>query len=254
MSSTRLESARTEIEIMKICQHPNIIRFIDSYENADFIYIFMEYCEGGTFFKFLQKRNFILKEEMAVNIIHKICMAIYYFHSYGITHRDLKPENILMTSKEDDAELKILDFGLGKIIGPNEKCSEPYGTIIYCAPEIILDLPYTKNVDSWSLGIITYIVLFGRLPFWDKDKNKLSSKITKTTPIYKVLDNNYKISDEAKNFIQSLLIKDQYKRMSIKQALEHKWFQKYNKDFVKYRLLNKNKKNIFELYTSLNLK
>ena len=254
MSSTRLESARTEIEIMKICQHPNIIRFIDSYENADFIYIFMEYCEGGTFFKFLQKRNFILKEEMAVNIIHKICMAIYYFHSYGITHRDLKPENILMTSKEDDAELKILDFGLGKIIGPNEKCSEPYGTIIYCAPEIILDLPYTKNVDSWSLGIITYIVLFGRLPFWDKDKNKLSSKITKTTPIYKVLDNNYKISDEAKNFIQSLLIKDQYKRMSIKQALEHKWFQKYNKDFVKYRLLNRNKKNIFELYTSLNLK
>ena len=252
MNSTRLDSARTEIEIMKICQHPNIIHFIDSYENANNIYIFMEYCEGGNFFNYLKKRNFILKEEIAVNIIHKICMAIYYFHSYGITHRDLKPENILMTSEEEDADLKILDFGLGKIIGPNEKCSEPYGTIIYCAPEIILDYPYTKNVDSWSLGVITYIILYGRLPFWDKDRAKMSLKVTKSTPIYKV--NDVKISDEAKNFIQNLLIKDQYKRMSIKQALEHKWFQKYNKDFIRYRVLNKNKKNIFELYTSLNLK
>jgi calcium/calmodulin-dependent protein kinase I len=250
MNSSRLESARTEIEIMKICQHPNIIHFIDSYENEDFIYIFMEYCEGGTFFDFLKKRNFILKEELAVSIVHKMCMAVYYFHSYGITHRDLKPENILMTSKKDDADIRILDFGLGKIIGPNEKCSEPYGTIIYCAPEIILDYPYTKNVDSWSLGIITYIILYGRLPFWDKDRSKLSSKITKANPVYKPYGNIH-ISEEAKNFIQNLLIKDQYKRMSIKQALEHKWFQKYNKDFVKFRCLNKDKKNIFELYTSL---
>ena len=252
MSSTRLESARTEIEIMKICQHPNIIHYIDSYENADFIYIFMEYCEGGTFFNFLKKRDFILKEDLAVNIVHKICMAVYYFHSFGITHRDLKPENILMTSEDDDADIKILDFGLGKIIGPNEKCSEPYGTIIYCAPEIILDYPYTKNVDSWSIGVITYIILYGRLPFWDKDRSKLSFQITKMNPIYKNFGNMH-ISDEAKNFIQNLLIKDQYKRMSIKQALEHKWFQKYNKEFVKYRWLNKEKKNIFELYTSLNL-
>ena len=252
MSSTRLESSRTEIEIMKICKHPNIIHFIDSYEDADFIYIFMEYCEGGTFFNFLKKRNFILKEELAVSLVHKMFMAVYYFHSYGITHRDLKPENILMTSEDDNADLKILDFGLGKIIGPNEKCSEPYGTIIYCAPEIILDYPYTKNVDSWSLGVITYIILYGRLPFWDKDRSKLSYKVTKCTPSYKCAPNTH-ISDEAKNFIQNLLIKDQYKRMSIKQALEHKWFQKYNKDFIKFRVLNKDKKNIFELYTSLNL-
>ena len=250
MSSIRLESARTEIEIMKICQHPNIIHYIDSYEDSDKIYIFMEYCEGGNFFNFLKKRDFILKEDLAVNIIHKLCMAVYYFHSFGITHRDLKPENILMTSEEDDADIRILDFGLGKIIGPNEKCSEPYGTIIYCAPEIILDYPYTKNVDSWSLGVITYIILYGRLPFWDKDRSKLSMQITRINPIYKI--GSVHISDEAKNFIQSLLIKDQYKRMSIKKALEHKWFQKYNKSYIKYRSSYK-KKDIFKLYTSLNL-
>ena len=250
MNTIRLESARTEIEIMKICQHPNIIHFIDSYETADFIYIFMEYCKGGTFYKFLKNRNFILKEELAVNLAHKICMAVYYFHSFGITHRDLKPENILMTSEDEDADIKILDFGLSKIIGPNEKCSEPYGTIIYCAPEIILDHPYTKNVDSWSIGVITYIMLYGNLPFFDKNRQKLTKYITKGIPSYKGVN---KVSEEAKNFVQRLLVKDQYKRMNIKEALEHKWFRKFNKDFVNYRIKNKDKKNIFELYTSFNL-
>ncbi len=210
----------------------------------------MEYCKGGTFYKFLKNRNFILKEELAVNLAHKICMAVYYFHSFGITHRDLKPENILMTSEEEDADIKILDFGLSKIIGPNEKCSEPYGTIIYCAPEIILDHPYTKNVDSWSIGVITYIMLYGNLPFFDKNRQKLTKYITKGIPCYKGVN---KVSEEAKNFVQRLLVKDQYKRMNIKEALEHKWFRKFNKDFVNYRIKNKDKKNIFELYTSFNL-
>ena len=250
MNTTRLESARTEIEIMKICQHPNIIHFIDSNETEDKIYIFMEFCEGGTLYNFLKDRNFILNEDLAVNIVHKICMAVYYFHSFGITHRDLKPENILMTSNDDNADIRILDFGLSKIIGPNEKCSEPYGTIIYCAPEIIQDYPYTKNVDSWSIGVITYIILYGNLPFFDKNRSKLVRLITRENPIFK---GPKQVSEEAKNFVQRLLIKDQNKRMNIKEALEHKWFLKYNKDFINYRMKNKDKKNVFELYTSLNM-
>ena len=250
MNTTRLESARTEIEIMKICQHPNIIHFIDSNETEDKIYIFMEFCEGGTLYNFLKDRSFILNEDLAVNIVHKICMAVYYFHSFGITHRDLKPENILMTSNDDNADIRILDFGLSKIIGPNEKCSEPYGTIIYCAPEIIQDYPYTKNVDSWSIGVITYIMLYGNLPFFDKNRSKLVRLITRENPIFK---GPKQVSEEAKNFVQRLLIKDQNKRMNIKEALEHKWFLKYNKDFINYRMKNKDKKNVFELYTSLNM-
>ena len=250
MNTTRLESARTEIEIMKICQHPNIIHFIDSNETEDKIYIFMEYCEGGTLYNFLKERNFILNEDLAVNIVHKICMAVYYFHSFGITHRDLKPENILMTSNDDKADIKILDFGLSKIIGPNEKCSEPYGTIIYCAPEIIQDYPYSKNVDSWSIGVITYIMLYGNLPFFDKNRSKLVRLITRENPPFK---GPRRVSEEAKNFVQRLLVKDQNRRMNIKEALEHKWFLKYNKDFVNFRMKNKDKKNVFELYTSLNL-
>ena len=167
LSSMIIESTLTEIEIIKICQFPYIIKFIDAYENFEFIYIFMEYCPGGTLFEFLQKRDYTLSEKLCCNIIYKICLAVNYFHSYGINHRDLKPDNILMTSEDDDSEIRILDFGLGKIIGPSEKCSEPFGTIIFCAPEIILCKPYNKTVDSWSIGVITYALLFARLPFYD---------------------------------------------------------------------------------------
>ena len=231
MSSPILESALTEIEIIKICQFPYIIKFIEAFENIDYIYIFMEYCSGGTLFDFLKRRDYNISERLCCNIIYKICLAVNYFHSYGITHRDLKLENILMTSEDDDADIRILDFGLGKIIGPNEKCSEPYGTIIFCAPEIILCKPYNKNVDSWSLGIITYMLLFARLPFYDDDKKTLRKYIVKNQPVYK----GYglpTVSEYAINFVQKFLNKNPNKRMTVEQALQHKWFQVFNKDNI----------------------
>lgn len=91
----------------------------------------MEYCSGGDFFIYLQKRKFKLPETQAAHIIHKLATAIYYLHHFGIAHRDLKPENILMTDITDNADLRIMDFGLSKIIGPNETCTEPYGTLVH---------------------------------------------------------------------------------------------------------------------------
>ena len=251
MNSSRLDSARTEIEIMKICKFPYIIKFIEEYETIDYIYIFMEYCSGGTLYEFFKKRNYDIPEEMAANIIYKLCLTTNYFHSYGITHRDLKPENVLMTSKEDDADIRILDFGLSKIIGPNEKCSEPYGTIIYVAPEIILKKPYSKNVDCWSIGIIAYILLFGKLPFYDKDKSTLKRIITENQPKYKSPCLKI-VSNESINFVQNLLIKDPDKRMTLSQALEHKWFKKYIQN-TPIDITKNNLMNINEIFNRLNL-
>lgn len=131
MTTQDLELVKTEIEILKICQHPNIIRIYDVFENIEFIYIVMEYCAGGDLFNYIEKRGFRLPEPRAAELIHKLCMAVFYLHSYGITHRDLKPENILMTDNSDVADIKLLDFGLSKIIGPNETCNEPFGTLVY---------------------------------------------------------------------------------------------------------------------------
>ena len=103
-------------------------------------------------------------------------MAIYYLHSYGIIHRDIKLDNILMTDLSEKADIRLLDFGLSKIIGEDEKCTEPYGTLSFVAPEILEGKPYDKSVDLWSLGIITYALLCGYLPFDDKHSEREIAK------------------------------------------------------------------------------
>ena len=228
MDSSDFELVRTEIEILKICQHPYIIKLYDIFENIDYIYIIMEYCPGGDLFTYLQKRNFLLQEEKVAIIIYKLCKAVFYVHSYGIAHRDIKTENVLLTSDDENADIRLLDFSLSKIVGPGQKCTEPYGTLTYCAPEIILDKPYIKTVDSWSLGVMTYLMLSGALPFIGKDQHDLAKSVVysklnfEENPIWK------EISNEAKDFITKLLDKDLKTRIEMKTALEHPWFKKYN--------------------------
>jgi serine/threonine protein kinase len=256
MDSSDLELVRTEIEILKICQHPYIIKLYDVFENIDYIYIIMEHCSGGDLFSFIKSRNFMLREEKVVVIMYKLCKAVYYVHSYGIAHRDIKPENVLLTSESEDADVRLVDFGLSKIVGPNQKCTEPYGTLTYCAPEIILDKPYLKTVDSWSLGVMTYLMLSGSLPFSGKDEHEIAKNV-----VYSKVDFEKKpiweeISREAKDFISKLLEKDLKKRIEMKAALEHPWFKKFNlqneinenvnKDFKKSSSI----KNDFGIYTS----
>ena len=91
----------------------------------------MELCSGGELFNYLEVRKFSISETRACELTHKLATAVFYLQSYGITHRDIKPENILMTDNSDTAELKLMDFGLSKIMGPNEKCNKPCGTLVY---------------------------------------------------------------------------------------------------------------------------
>ena len=252
MDSSDLELVRTEIEILKICQHPNIIRLYNVFENADYLYIIMEYCYGGDLFSYLENRHFRVSEKRASNIIHQMATAVYYMHSYGVVHRDLKPENVLMTSTDEDSDIRILDFGLSKILGPYEKCDEPYGTLTYCAPEIIVDEPYSKPVDLWSLGVMTYLMVSGKLPFNAEDENEIARQVVYDEPNYTRNPIWKTISPECLDFIQKLLIKDQNKRMTIKGVLEHKWIKMYddNKLSEKRKSIGGGEKD-FELYSSI---
>lgn len=91
----------------------------------------MELCQEGDLFKYLESKNFKLQEKEVVQIVKQILSGIYYLQQYGITHRDLKPENILVKKDETGKYVfKIADFGLSKIISPEEKCEEPYGTLV----------------------------------------------------------------------------------------------------------------------------
>lgn len=176
MSLKDIELLKREIEVLKICQHPNIIRFYDVFENCDYIYIVMEYLRGGDFFNYLESKNFKIPEERAKSIAHQIATAIFYLHSFGIAHRDLKPENILMVDGNFDAQIKLVDFGLSKTFGPGETCSEPFGTLCYVAPEILLQKPYDRSVDCWSFGIIIYLMLSRHLPFDSNDDKEIGRK------------------------------------------------------------------------------
>lgn len=133
----------------------------------------MEELNGGDLFSYLQERKFIVTEARAKQIIHQIATAIYYMHKFGIAHRDLKPENILMVDKSDESDIKLVDFGLTKTFGPGETCTEPYGTLCYVAPEILLQKPYDKAVDCWSLGVILYMLLGRHLPFDSQDDKEI---------------------------------------------------------------------------------
>lgn len=171
-----LELLKREIDVLKVCQHPNIINFFDVFDNQDYIYIVMEVLKGGDFFSYLHQRNFNIPEETARDIMHQLATAIYYLHSFGIAHRDLKPENILMLEKGDNPQVKIVDFGLSRTFGPGETCKEPYGTLCYVAPEILMQQPYDKSVDCWSLGIILYLLLGRHLPFDSQDDKEIGRK------------------------------------------------------------------------------
>ena len=250
MDNSDLELAKDEIDILKISQHPNIVKIYDVFDTIDYIYIVMEYCGGGDLFSYIEKTHYKLPEPRVCEIIHKLSMAIYYIHSYGIVHRDLKPENILMTDDSDKADIRLVDFGLSKIVGPGQKCKEPYGTLSFVAPEVLRGKEYDKSVDLWSLGITTYLLLCGFLPFDDKHSEREIARqtIEEPTPFPSKTWNH--ISSEAKAFVDGLLKKKPEERLSIIQVLEHPWIKKFSKIPDKRMHGNILKHSTFEAYAA----
>lgn len=183
----------------------------------------MENLTGGDLFNYLERREFTITEERAKELSHQLATALFYLHSFGIAHRDLKPENILMASDDDTAELKIVDFGLSKIIGPNESSLDPFGTLSYVAPEVLLQKPYGKEVDLWSLGVITYLMLSRVLPFDDEDDKEIARQTIQDAPEFN-FDPWQDISKEAIDTCTALLDKNRHKRPSLEQTLCMPWY------------------------------
>jgi hypothetical protein len=253
MDKSDMEFAKVEIDILKIGQHPNIIKLYDVFVNENYIYIIMEYCSGGDLLSYFEHYEYELPETKVCEIIHKLSMAIYYLHSYGIVHRDLKPENILMTDLTISSDIRLLDFGLSKIVGSDEKCTEPYGTLSFVAPEVLQGKPYDKSVDLWSIGIITFLLLCGYLPFDDKHSEREIARQTIQDPV--PFDDKIwsKYSPESKVFVNGLLQKRPEKRYTIKEVLEHPWIKKMDKVPEKRNDTQINKKTEFGVYTTANV-
>ena len=173
MSQEDLEMIRREIEILKICNHPNIIKLYDYFETEQYVFMIIDLLYGSDLVNYFVRYSFSLKETTIAHIAIQLIRALEYTHSLGIMHRDIKGENILVSDFTATPVIKLSDFGLSRIIGSNEKCTDSYGTLGYAAPELYLQKSYDKSVDIWGLGVVIYSLLSkGQMPFdaaTDKD-------------------------------------------------------------------------------------
>jgi len=219
------ELVRIEIGILKLCHHPNVVRLLDHLENEDYIFIVTEYIEGGTLGQYFKKKNFNFSERQASSIMSQIANGVKYLHKYGIVHRDLKPDNIMITQQNDFGIIKIMDFGLSKIVSTQEKMVDGYGTLSYVAPEVLLRTPYNKEVDIWSMGIILYYMLCGHLPFKGNKEVIIAEKIVNDDLEFD--EEEWEVrSKRVRELIVSCLKKEPEERITIDDFLNHPWFKK----------------------------
>lgn len=224
-------------------------RLLDVFETHDYIYIVMEHLSGGPLLSYFKARKYKLKEDRVREIVHQLSTALFYLKSFGIAHRDMKPDNIMMATDDEDAEIKLIDFGLSKIIGPKERSKDPFGTIPYAAPEIILRKPYSHSVDIWSLGVTTFFLLTGFHPFDSHDQQELLKKIVRQEPDWDA-EEWKEVSEEGMDLVKSLLEKDKEKRIEIEQVLEHDWVTKGNE---KLKLMRRKSNDYLEKFNNFSL-
>ncbi|KAG0651271.1 Serine threonine-kinase HSL1 [Hyphodiscus hymeniophilus] len=220
-----------EVAIMKLIQHPNIMRLYDIWENRTEIYLVLEYVDGGELFGVITA-NGKLTETEAITYLRQILAGVGYCHSLNICHRDLKPENILLTKA---GQIKVADFGMAALHqAPGHKLETSCGSPHYAAPEVVKGGAYRGDkTDIWSLGIILYATLAGRLPF-DTDATG-DDLVRSLVPKIKrgVYEMPEEFSPEAADLVWRMLQVDPKNRITMTQIWRHPLVQKY-KGFDKY--------------------
>lgn len=229
--STELRSQtliQRELDILRLVNHPNIVRLYDLFDTQDKLYFVLEYMPGGALYEVIASKDIHFSEERASAIIKDILHGLVYLHEKGIVHRDVKPENILTTAKTWPFTSKLADFGLSNFMDAGALQSK-VGTPYFCAREVVTNETYGTKADLWSLGVVAYEMLSGRKPF--------EGSHTKSV-LYAILDGKYSfpkkqwefISWEARDFISKLVCIDVDKRLSATEALQHPWIVNEGRD------------------------
>jgi calcium/calmodulin-dependent protein kinase I len=209
-----------EVKIMKRLNHPHILKLFEVFEDDKSYYLVMELVEGKELFDKIVERGQYSEKDTA-RIINQIVSAVAYLHENDIAHRDLKPENLLSAGSDENEIIKIADFGFSKNFG-EEKLMTSCGSPGYVAPEVLTCESYDNSVDMWSIGVILYILLCGYPPFYADNAPALFKKIMDVQ--YDFDDPSWDdVSEDAKNLIKALLVKEPGDRLTASQVLEHPW-------------------------------
>jgi serine/threonine protein kinase len=223
-----------EIDVMNELNHKRLLRLEAAYDLGKEMVLVMELITGGELFEKLVQEDFI-SEQIATSYLEQLLDGLGYMHRKNILHLDLKPENMMLV-RPGSKRIKIIDYGLARKYNPNQKLQVMQGTPEFAAPEVIAYEGVTPATDVWAVGGITYVVLSGLSPFLGDDDGETMSNISSMAwefddPVFD------EVTDEAKDFISRILIKDERKRMTILECQAHPWLRtKSNKKIETQRL------------------
>ena len=217
---------QNEVNILSSINNEYVVKYYESFSDANSFNIVMEYCDGLDLRKFInehKKRNKFIKKELIYQIISDICLGIKEIHNKKVIHRDLKPDNLFIGG---DLKIKIGDFGISKQLNNyNEYAKTQVGTLRYVAPEIIRGEKYNNKVDIWSLGCIIHELCTLNFCFWSESIEELIEKI-KLSKYEKINEKNY--GNDLQMLINNLLKKDSSDRPNIDKIIEY--IQKFMKN------------------------
>jgi len=217
LKKDELQLLTREINIMQKLRHRSIIQLIDIFETPSELFLVLELVSGGELFdQIVERGNY--SEHDAANLIRQVLEGIDYMHRHGVVHRDLKPENLLCAAAN---VIKIADFGLSKDI-ESGNLQTSCGTPSYVAPEVLLGGQYDNEVDIWSIGVITYVLLCGFTPFYGDNQRQLFERILHAKFDFPSPEWD-DVSATAKDFVTKLLVVNPAERLTAEQALKHPW-------------------------------
>uniref|UniRef100_A0A8C2GRJ2 Myosin light chain kinase, smooth muscle n=1 Tax=Cyprinus carpio TaxID=7962 RepID=A0A8C2GRJ2_CYPCA len=222
-SQKEKENVRQEIGIMNSLHHSKLVQCVDAFEGKSDMVMVLEIISGGELFERIVDEDFELTEREVIKYMLQIIDGVQFIHKQDIVHLDLKPENIMCINKTG-SKIKLIDFGLARRLEDSGSLKVLFGTPEFVAPEVINYEAISYPTDMWSIGVICYILVSGLSPFMGDNDNETLANVTSATWDFE--DEAFdEISDQAKDFISSLLKKDMRARLTCAQCLEHSWLK-----------------------------
>ncbi|XP_056611397.1 serine/threonine-protein kinase BRSK2 isoform X1 [Triplophysa dalaica] len=216
LSESVLMKVEREIAILKLIEHPHVLKLHDVYENKKYLYLVLEHVSGGELFDYLVKKGRLTPKE-ARKFFRQIISALDFCHSHSICHRDLKPENLLLDEKNN---IRIADFGMASLQVGDSLLETSCGSPHYACPEVIRGEKYDgRKADVWSCGVILFALLVGALPFDDDNLRNLLEKVK-----LGVFHMPHFIPPDCQNLLRGMIEVDATKRLTLEQIQKHTWY------------------------------
>lgn len=218
-----------ELQVLRMLNSNSLVRTCDIFDTPAQTFVVMEYLAGGELLELITDNDH-LSERTAKHILRQVLTAVLYLHGRGIVHRDVKPENILLASNQSPLpRIKLTDFGLSRVVStpgsdaPDNPMQSQCGTAFYLAPEIANNLSYGKAVDLWACGVVCFVMLAGKFPFYGDSDEKFMRRLRAGVQFPSKEWRG--VSKSAKSLIRGLLDPNPETRLTAQQALDHRWLQ-----------------------------